>query len=280
MRELTPAAERMRRHRERRRKQYRCLTIELHETEIDALIQKGLLRGEMRNNDGAIIDALHAYFDRTLAVGWMTRNFGRLQYSRAAIEHRRLLRQRRRRITVEEFANECVDVRELRRAGIFRDRWVALEPSLRWPAIEQMRVARYRIQLQLCNQIAPQQIPVSWTPCNYGGTRPWMHCPHCDRRVAILLRGMGGYFCRACVGNPIYESQRRSKKARAYLQAYRLRQRLGGSRPVLDPAPARPYGMKRSTYGRICAQIEKLERQLVGSRVVRRATCWIRPLTY
>ena len=69
MRELTPAAERMRRHRERRRKQYRCLTIELHETEIDALIQKGLLRGEMRNNDGAIIDALHAYFDRTLAVG-------------------------------------------------------------------------------------------------------------------------------------------------------------------------------------------------------------------
>ena len=41
----SPAAERMRRHRERQRDGLRCLTIELRETEIGALIQKGLLRG-------------------------------------------------------------------------------------------------------------------------------------------------------------------------------------------------------------------------------------------
>lgn len=64
----SPTAERMWRHRQRRRKQFRCLTIELHETEIDALIRNGFLRHETRNNASAIVEALYAYFDRTLAV--------------------------------------------------------------------------------------------------------------------------------------------------------------------------------------------------------------------
>src|SRR5262249_25756106 len=81
-----------------------------------------------------------------------------------------------------------------------------------------------------------------------------------------------------CIGNPIYESQRRSKKARIYLKAFRLRQGLGGSRPVLDPLPERPYRMKRVTYNRICADIQRLERPLVGSGVVSRAPKWIPPL--
>jgi hypothetical protein len=60
------AAERMRLHRERRRLGLRCLTVELRETEIDALVCMGLLRGEMRNDVNAITDALYAHFDRTL----------------------------------------------------------------------------------------------------------------------------------------------------------------------------------------------------------------------
>ena len=43
-------AERMRRHRQRRRDRLRCLTIELYETEVDALIQQGLLKAETRND--------------------------------------------------------------------------------------------------------------------------------------------------------------------------------------------------------------------------------------
>src|SRR5271167_5025708 len=46
----SPAAERMRRHRERRRDGLRCLVIELRETEIDALIRRGLLNNETRND--------------------------------------------------------------------------------------------------------------------------------------------------------------------------------------------------------------------------------------
>jgi hypothetical protein len=60
------AAERMRLHRERRRKGLRCLTVELRETEIDALVRIGLLRAEMRNDPSAISEALYAHLERTL----------------------------------------------------------------------------------------------------------------------------------------------------------------------------------------------------------------------
>ena len=59
----SPAAERMRRHRERRRDGLRCLTIELRETEIDALIGK---KSVARNDEDAIRDALYAHLERTL----------------------------------------------------------------------------------------------------------------------------------------------------------------------------------------------------------------------
>ena len=60
------AGQRMRLHRERRRNGLRCLTIELRETEIDALVRKGLLKGEMRNDPIAVTEALYAHLDQTL----------------------------------------------------------------------------------------------------------------------------------------------------------------------------------------------------------------------
>jgi hypothetical protein len=171
-------------------------------------------------------------------------------------------------------------VREFHRAGLLAGDWVTLCPSFRWPGIATIRVARYRVLLELRNQAVPQNIRVSWTPCNYGGVRPWLHCPYCERRVMRLFKGLGGYFCRTCCGSPIYESQRRSTKARSYLQAYRLRARLGGSRPVVDAIPPCPLGMRRTTYEGICVRIKRLERPLAGSRVTRYAPKWIAPLVY
>jgi hypothetical protein len=62
----TPAAERMRLHRERRRRGLRCLRIELRETDVDALIRRGLLAQETRNDTSAILKALYGHFNRTL----------------------------------------------------------------------------------------------------------------------------------------------------------------------------------------------------------------------
>jgi hypothetical protein len=185
------------------------------------------------------------------------------------------------RLTVEELATDCLDVRDLNKAGALKGEWVTFRrPEFRWPAVRKMKAARYLVLIELHNQVVVQQVPISWTPCHYGGARPWMHCPFCEQRVARLFKGFSGYFCRPCCGNPIYESQKRNQKARAYLQAYRTRQLLGGSRPVLDPVPERPYGMKEKTYTRLCDKIQRLEQPLIGSRVVRHAPLWIRPLTY
>jgi hypothetical protein len=60
------AAERMHLHRERRRQGLRCIIVELRETEIDALVRRGLLEAETRNDKYAVRMALYEYLDRTL----------------------------------------------------------------------------------------------------------------------------------------------------------------------------------------------------------------------
>jgi hypothetical protein len=56
----------MARHRKRRRDGLRCLRIEIRESEIDALIELGLLRNDARRDRNAILSAVYAFFDRTL----------------------------------------------------------------------------------------------------------------------------------------------------------------------------------------------------------------------
>jgi len=63
---LSAAAERMRRHRQRRRDGLRCFMIELRETEIDAFIRKGLLELENRHDYDSVQAALYAFLDRAL----------------------------------------------------------------------------------------------------------------------------------------------------------------------------------------------------------------------
>ena len=60
------AAERMRRCRARRRAGYRCFMVELHRREIDALVHRGLLRADERDDEGAVVDALSQYIEQTL----------------------------------------------------------------------------------------------------------------------------------------------------------------------------------------------------------------------
>jgi hypothetical protein len=60
------AADRMCRHRQRRREGLRCLTIGLRETEIDALIGKLLLLECDRDDPSAITRALYGFLDRKL----------------------------------------------------------------------------------------------------------------------------------------------------------------------------------------------------------------------
>ena len=59
-------AERQRAYRQRRRQGLRCIPIQIRGGEIEALDRKQLLKPEMRNDLGAIIDAVHEFFDQVL----------------------------------------------------------------------------------------------------------------------------------------------------------------------------------------------------------------------
>jgi hypothetical protein len=62
----SPAAERMRLHRQRRRMRLLCVVVELRETEIDELVRRGLLIEDARNDRVALRHAVHSHFDQTL----------------------------------------------------------------------------------------------------------------------------------------------------------------------------------------------------------------------
>jgi hypothetical protein len=64
---LSPAAERMRRHRERRRNGLRSFNVDLRETEIDELVRRGLLKPEGRHDQNSIIAALYTFLDQVFS---------------------------------------------------------------------------------------------------------------------------------------------------------------------------------------------------------------------
>ena len=60
------AAERMRRHRERRRDGLRCVTLDVHDGEIDALARRGFLKSDTRNDFRSIEMALYVFLEHAL----------------------------------------------------------------------------------------------------------------------------------------------------------------------------------------------------------------------
>jgi hypothetical protein len=60
---LSPGAERMRRYRVRRRRGLLCVTIQVRQAEISALIEQALLEPSQRQHPAAVAVALHRYLD-------------------------------------------------------------------------------------------------------------------------------------------------------------------------------------------------------------------------
>lgn len=90
-------------------------------------------------------------------------------------------------------------------------------------------------------------VPLAYTPCNYGGRRPWFECPHCGRRVAKLYLDRNYFRCRTCHGLA-YHTQREQKLFRLLHKAQNIREKLGGDSVMFNPFPSRPKGMHRRTY--------------------------------
>jgi len=97
-----------------------------------------------------------------------------------------------------------------------------------------------------------QTIELGWSPCYFGGKRPWFLCPCCYRRCAKLLDYYeNGLRCRRCYGAG-YAVENDTPE-------WRLRRRIEKLENRLADGLDRPKGMHRRTYERLCGVIAELE---------------------
>ena len=94
-------------------------------------------------------------------------------------------------------------------------------------------------------------VRLAWTPCHFGGRRPWFLCPAqgCARRVAILYGG-AIFACRNC-HRLSYASQRESEGDRAIRRADSIRSQLGWAPGILNGHGDKPKGMHWQTFERL-----------------------------
>ena len=109
-----------------------------------------------------------------------------------------------------------------------------------------------------------QSTGVIWTPCRFGGARPYFVCPGvvngiaCGRRVTKLYAAGNYFLCRHCY-RLAYASEREDRYDRASRRADKIRMRLGGEPGIGSLIPARPKGMHENTYGRLRSEILNAE---------------------
>lgn len=126
-----------------------------------------------------------------------------------------------------------------------------------WTVSEDDRVTALTLAYSVAGESIAEPVPLTWTPCHYGGERPWFVCPGCERRVAVLYGGKR-FRCRHC-RRLVYESTREQETSRYLHKAQQIRTKLGGSASIYEPFPIKPKGMHWRTYQRLRRQADAAE---------------------
>jgi hypothetical protein len=125
---------------------------------------------------------------------------------------------------------------------------------------------RYRLGMETEWQSVEEPVGLTWTACNYGGSRPWFICPgvvngrQCGRRVAILYAGGRYFLCRHCY-DLTYESRNESVSFRLLSKAHKFRERLGAGLRTGDSIWEKPKGMHWATFWRLRMQANEAGRR-------------------
>ncbi len=161
-----------------------------------------------------------------------------------------------------------LDVQTLHRHGFFRkvsqlSSNIQLESRNESKGIQVVVTAQQLSISYLYEGFSGDREPVSiiikfdWTPCHYGGRRPWFLCPKCGRRVAILYGGK--YFhCRLC-RNLAYPNENESPAFRMLQKANKIKRRLNCEPGVQNRILFKPKGMHQKTFDRLLTQVHMLE---------------------
>jgi len=115
-----------------------------------------------------------------------------------------------------------------------------------------------------------QGVTIAWTPCRFGGERPWFICSvctngtYCGRQVTKLYVAGRLFACRHCY-QLAYASQQESAYQRGLWKAQKIGMRLGGSASMLNHFPEKPKGMHWRTYERLsCVHDAAQARSIIG----------------
>lgn len=114
-----------------------------------------------------------------------------------------------------------------------------------------------------------QSIDIAWTPCHFGGHRPWFLCPskQCNKRVAILY-GPQPMLCRHC-RRIAYESQRENNIQRMLRKLRSIE--ASCPRPQDKSAPntlMRPKGMHYRTFQQLQSRHQRLVSDISLAQVI------------
>ena len=105
------------------------------------------------------------------------------------------------------------------------------------------------------------QIQLEWTPCHYGGHRPWFRCPSCSRRVMVLALQRRLFRCRKCHDIP-YGSQTEMRIDRLIRKARKIRGSVGASEDLKEPIWRKPKGMHQKTFERLARKDRRITSEL------------------
>jgi hypothetical protein len=178
--------------------------------------------------------------------------------------------------TVE--TTRSLDVMKLARAGLLSDlhsgvwQWTQGDETAATISISggrQLITLSYRLRSYEGKwQSVEQHVPISWTPCRFGGERPWFVCDvravgvYCGRRVAKLYAGGRLFACRHCY-RLCYNVQRVGPMDQAHRHLARLHRKLSADYDGPEmPPPPKPKWMRWKTYSHLVQQIEAGEERL------------------
>lgn len=153
-------------------------------------------------------------------------------------------------------AEHCrsLDIRHWHRAGVLEPgragwwQWTHAETGKQTASVGYRVHAEFvRLDYSIQGRPSGQDVSLTRTACNYGGTRPWFVCPVRGERVAVLYLRHERFACRHCQGvahasrseDAVDRSWRRQRNAEARLGAYWQR----------------PAGMHHATHKRLVSII-------------------------
>jgi len=114
----------------------------------------------------------------------------------------------------------------------------------------------------------PQNVQIAWTPCHFGGYRPWFLCPgdRCDRRVAILY-GPQPMLCRHC-WRIAYPSQSENQVQRLCRRLRSVEANCAKERgKISNENLKRPKGMHHRTFQSLEEKQQLLRREITKAQV-------------